>query len=111
MHDSNRRAIGCAFSAFLVVSTLSAQMQFEWSTRFAAPGLPSTVTKSVMHDFGYGPVPVVALSDQLMRFDGHGWVTIGPALGGSVYDLASFQSQLIVSAPASVALNLPPVFR
>src|SRR5436190_3774451 len=111
MRKENRRALVGAFSAIVFVSSISAQMQFDWSTAFPAGGLPAAVTKSVMHDFGYGLVPVVAIGDQLMRFDGHGWVPLGPKLGGSVYDLASFNSQLVISASTTSTLSLPAVFR
>ena len=114
MREVSRRVLVGAFSAIVVVSSISAQMQFEWNTGFPAGGLQGAATKSVMHDFGSGsgPVPVVAVADQLMRFDGHGWVPLGPKLGsGSVYDLASFNSQLVVSAPTAASLSLPAVFR
>src|SRR5436190_20317799 len=106
MRKENRRVLVGAFSAIVFVSTISAQMQFDWSSGFPAPGLPAAVTKSVMHDFGSGLEPVVAVGDQLMRLDGHGWVPLGPKLGiGSVYDLASFNSQLVVSAPTTPSLS------
>jgi hypothetical protein len=95
MREAKRWMLGGALVALSIAAVCPAQVSFEWSRQFPKGGPPGKVIKSVMHDFGSAPQPVVASDDgsstrQISRFDGVGWAPMGGYITGPVFDLLSF---------------------
>lgn len=73
------------------------QVNFEWSDKFAGPGLFSYATAMTEHDFGAGPeicaaVDVGSIGQRVVRFNGQAWTPMPPIFNERVTRLTSVSS-------------------